>query len=166
MSKQIQFRRGTATEHATFTGANGEITVDTTNKTLRVHDGTTTGGTILAKQSDIPDIANADYVVESQSPTADNNYTWYRKYKSGWVEQGGDNMVQTITLPVEMADNKYHIQITGTCMSAANNVYVFGWRDVTTTGFISQGNVLNSSGGSAVANTAEKFWRVCGFAKS
>ncbi|MBP9999681.1 MAG: hypothetical protein KBT14_03260, partial [Proteobacteria bacterium] len=30
-----------------------------------------------------------DYVVESQTPTAENNYTWYRKYKSGWVEQGG-----------------------------------------------------------------------------
>lgn len=30
-----------------------------------------------------------DYVVESQSPTAENGYTWYRKYKSGWIEQGG-----------------------------------------------------------------------------
>ena len=57
MSKQIQFRRGTETEHATFTGANGEITVDTTNKTLRVHDGETAGDTVLAKQSEIPDSA-------------------------------------------------------------------------------------------------------------
>lgn len=30
-----------------------------------------------------------DYVIESQFPTAENNYTWFRKYKSGWVEQGG-----------------------------------------------------------------------------
>lgn len=30
-----------------------------------------------------------DYVIETQAPTAENNYTWYRKYKSGWVEQGG-----------------------------------------------------------------------------
>ncbi|MBO4672683.1 MAG: hypothetical protein J5608_03465, partial [Alphaproteobacteria bacterium] len=30
-----------------------------------------------------------DYVIESQNPTAENNYTWYRKYKSGWIEQGG-----------------------------------------------------------------------------
>ena len=48
MAKQLQLRRGTATEHGTFTGANGEVTVDTTNKTLRVHDGTTAGGTQLA----------------------------------------------------------------------------------------------------------------------
>lgn len=48
MAKQLQLRKGTATEHNTFTGANGEVTVDTTNKTLRVHDGTTAGGTRLA----------------------------------------------------------------------------------------------------------------------
>lgn len=36
MAKQLQLRKGTATEHNTFTGANGEVTVDTTNKTLRV----------------------------------------------------------------------------------------------------------------------------------
>ena len=54
MSRQIQFRRGTATEHENFIGAMGEITVDTTNKTLRVHDGETAGGTALARQSDVP----------------------------------------------------------------------------------------------------------------
>lgn len=29
-----------------------------------------------------------DYVVEWKSPTADDP-TWFRKYKSGWLEQGG-----------------------------------------------------------------------------
>ena len=48
MAIQLQLRKGTATEHDTFTGANGEVTVDTTNKTLRVHDGSTVGGTRLA----------------------------------------------------------------------------------------------------------------------
>ena len=53
MSRQIQIRRGTAAEHENFTGAIGEITMDTTNKTLRVHDGETAGGTALAKSSDM-----------------------------------------------------------------------------------------------------------------
>ena len=48
MAKQLQLRRGSSAEHDTFTGANGEVTVDTTNKTLRVHDGVTVGGTMLA----------------------------------------------------------------------------------------------------------------------
>ncbi len=56
MSRQVQIRRGSATAHTNFTGAIGEITMDTTNKTLRVHDGITPGGTILAKQSEIPEI--------------------------------------------------------------------------------------------------------------
>ena len=48
----VQLRRGTDTEHSSFTGAEGEVTVDTTNDTLRVHDGTTAGGIRLAKLSE------------------------------------------------------------------------------------------------------------------
>ena len=44
MAKQVQFRRGTDTDNNAFTGAVGEITVDTTNNQLRIHDGTTAGG--------------------------------------------------------------------------------------------------------------------------
>lgn len=47
MAKVIQFRRGTTAENNVFTGAEGEITVDTTTKTLVVHDGTTPGGNRL-----------------------------------------------------------------------------------------------------------------------
>ncbi|MBR6010704.1 MAG: hypothetical protein IKP35_04820 [Alphaproteobacteria bacterium] len=50
-----QIRRGTAAENDAFTGAIGEVTMDTTNKTLRVHDGETLGGTILAKKSQTTD---------------------------------------------------------------------------------------------------------------
>jgi hypothetical protein len=51
MSKQVKIRRGTAAEHATFTGVVGEVTVDTTNKTVRVHDGSTAGGNPVALAS-------------------------------------------------------------------------------------------------------------------
>ena len=44
MAKQLQLRRGTTTEHNTFTGAQGELTYDTTRKQLMVHDGSTVGG--------------------------------------------------------------------------------------------------------------------------
>ena len=45
---QIQYRRGSQAQNDAFTGALGEITVDTTNRTLRVHDGTTSGGSNIA----------------------------------------------------------------------------------------------------------------------
>ena len=63
MAKQLQLRKGTATEHDTFTGANGEVTVYTTNKTLRVHDGSTVGGTRLATLT-------GDLVPAAQLPSA------------------------------------------------------------------------------------------------
>jgi hypothetical protein len=53
MAKQVQLRRGTTSEHSTFTGAVGEVTVDTTKDTLVVHDGSTTGGIPLARQSSV-----------------------------------------------------------------------------------------------------------------
>ena len=44
MTTQVQFRKGTTAEHAIFTGANAEITVDTEKKTAVVHDGSDVGG--------------------------------------------------------------------------------------------------------------------------
>ena len=41
---QIQYRRGSDSQNDAFTGALGEITVDTTNDIIRVHDGSTAGG--------------------------------------------------------------------------------------------------------------------------
>lgn len=46
----IQFRRGTTTQHSSFTGLVGEVTVDTDKKTLVVHDGSTTGGYPLMRE--------------------------------------------------------------------------------------------------------------------
>lgn len=60
-----------------------------------------------------------DYIVEKLEPTSANNYTWYRKYKSGWVEQGQArydltrNTTTAVTLPIEMADTSYTGQISG-----------------------------------------------------
>jgi hypothetical protein len=56
MATQVQTRRGTTTEHNSFTGANGELTVDTTKKTVVVHDGSTAGGAPLLRQdmSNVP----------------------------------------------------------------------------------------------------------------
>jgi hypothetical protein len=41
---QVQFRRGTTVQHSTFTGALGEVTLDTDKDTLIIHDGSTAGG--------------------------------------------------------------------------------------------------------------------------
>ena len=49
---QVKLRRGTTAQHAGFTGAEGEVTVDTDKETLVVHDNATAGGHELRKKSD------------------------------------------------------------------------------------------------------------------
>ena len=56
MAKRLQLRRGTTAQTNAFTGAVGEVTVDTDKKTVVVHDGTTVGGTVLAKVSEVPSL--------------------------------------------------------------------------------------------------------------
>ena len=51
MTSQVQFRKGTDSQSNAFTGALAEVTVDTTTKTLRVHDGATPGGSELVNLS-------------------------------------------------------------------------------------------------------------------
>ena len=53
MATQVQFRRGTSAETASFIGANGEVTVDTTKKTCVVHDAVQAGGYPLMLESEL-----------------------------------------------------------------------------------------------------------------
>lgn len=48
---QVQLRRGTATQVAAFTGAQGEPIVDLTNMRLVLQDGSTPGGFAQASQA-------------------------------------------------------------------------------------------------------------------
>lgn len=50
MATRLQIRQGTNTENDNFTGAPGELTFDTTNKEIRIHDGTTQGGITIANK--------------------------------------------------------------------------------------------------------------------
>jgi hypothetical protein len=51
MSTALKLRRGTTAQHSTFTGAEGEVTVDTTKDTVVVHDGSTAGGFPLLREN-------------------------------------------------------------------------------------------------------------------
>ena len=55
MPTQVQFRRGTTSQNDSFTGANGEISVDTNLDQLRLHDGFTAGGFKVGRGVDVDD---------------------------------------------------------------------------------------------------------------
>ena len=50
MAKLLKLRRGTTSQHNSFTGAEGEVTIDTTKDTAVVHDGAQAGGRPLARE--------------------------------------------------------------------------------------------------------------------
>jgi len=55
MSIEVQIRRGTDAENATFVGAEGELVYTTDTKDLYVHDGSTAGGTVVGSLTGIAD---------------------------------------------------------------------------------------------------------------
>lgn len=108
-------------------------------------------------------------VVEFQEPTADNGYTWYRKYADGWVEQGGripGNIGGTynVSMPVEMADTNYNFIGTG-YKDSNDNGFVAACIDtsnMSTTGFrVYTRYTINGSTGSPSQGGQ---WQVSGMA--
>ena len=60
MSTQLQLRRGNSTATASFTGAEGEVTINTTDKAVVVHDGITAGG-FEAARIDLNNVLDATF---------------------------------------------------------------------------------------------------------
>jgi len=98
--------------------------------------------------------SGADVVIEYQLPTAANNYTWYRLYKSGWVEQGGwlsytsSSYVATISLIKEMKNTSYQVT-RDTVMSASASpsyyyVQAIRSQNKTTTSFEIQTDIIGN----------------------
>lgn len=86
----------------------------------------------LQTKVDLPDGVSqtqCDFVIEWKAPTSADP-TWYRLYKSGWVEQGGwtsnagvtsGGWTKTINLLIPMSDTNYHIMRTADKNSIAND---------------------------------------------
>src|SRR6056300_1162838 len=110
MPTQIQFRRGTTSQHSTFTGAVGEMTIDTDKDTAIVHDGATAGGYELLR-ADLNNLSNPQFTgtgsigiptgTTAQRPTSPsigdfrynttlNSMEWYNTdgTSSGWLSWG------------------------------------------------------------------------------
>jgi hypothetical protein len=155
MSIEIKFRRGTSTEHNSFTGANGEITVDTTIKTLRVHDGVTAGGIRLAKFSDLSDAANLEYVTTNIVPASNvsldlgtSERAWRDLYLSGNTITLGDSTISTDAGSVSFQDTDgQQVQISASTvkLGSGNTAIILG---------SSSGNLSINGGDVTLANVS------------
>lgn len=111
------------------------------------------------------DTSVSDVVIAWQVPTEENGYTWYRKYASGWVEQGG--MVTnpntsgtqniTVSMPVEMANLNYNFVCSAGYLGNDADNYGQGRQSWTTTDFVL---TMVSAGYGTNKNLA--WWQVSG----
>jgi hypothetical protein len=123
MSQQLQLRRGTGTQITGFTGAQGEVVVDTSNNRMVVNDGLTVGGFPAAKLSEVItnarfSVGDVDYTVSTldrlvayTSITAARNVTLPQAstYPGGTTltvvdESGSCSATNTITLTAHSGD--------------------------------------------------------------
>jgi hypothetical protein len=104
MATILQLRRGTTVQHSTFTGAVGEVTVDTTKDTVVVHDGTTAGGKPLATEA----------YVTSAIQTKDN---------SDEITEGSTNLYFTTTRARDAFSASTGISITSGAISTSITQY-------------------------------------------
>lgn len=83
MSTALQLRRGTTSQHTSFTGLSGEVTVDSTKHTVVVHDGTTAGGYPLLRQ-DISNLENATIGISKLNVTGTPSGATYLRGDGTW----------------------------------------------------------------------------------
>ena len=149
----------TSLSNLTATGK-ANVSAQGTYDSGKTYTAGTVGAAIAGK------VTKGHEVIAFQAPTAQNNYTWYRKYADGWVEQGG---VATTTntstptqcnLPVTMANTTYQ-----TSISIYNgSSYWASWgldTNTRTTNTVTLSGYLNAAGDAAALPV---FWEVKGMA--
>jgi len=106
MAKLLKLRRGTTTQHSSFTGAEGEVTVDTSKDTAVVHDGTQAGGRPLARE-DLNNVAANTVRDKVNAATDSNTFTDADHSKLNGIEASAtaDQTAAEIRSLVESASN-------------------------------------------------------------
>ena len=127
MATQVQFRRGTTGEHSAFTGAVGEVTVDTEKKVVCIHDATTAGGFPLLRE----DFSNSNLSLGSLSSCA---LKFLNDPDTGIMSTGQDQ-IQLVTGGVA----RLTIDSSGT-ITIPSNLIVSG--NLTVTGELDSGNQI------------------------
>lgn len=94
MATQLQVRRGTTSELQSFTGAEGEITVDTDKDTVVVHDGSTAGGHPLLRADAALGFTLTEHFVTSGTYTKTGKTGLKRIRVEAWGGGGGGGMGQ------------------------------------------------------------------------
>jgi hypothetical protein len=146
MAKQVQLRRGTTSQHGSFTGAVGELTVDTDKDTGVIHDGSTAGGRALARE-DLNNVSaiNATKIADGSVTSTEFQYistlssnaqtqldakAVLTSAQEFTAQQNFNNTTLTFDAPSQMVDGAFYSLIIiqdGTGSRTASWNTVFKW---------------------------------------
>ena len=106
MAKLLKLRRGTTSQHSSFTGAEGEVTIDTTKDTAVVHDGSQAGGRPLARE-DLSNVSANNVRDLVENATNSNTFNDADHSKLNGIESGAtaDQTAAEIRALVQSASN-------------------------------------------------------------
>jgi hypothetical protein len=157
MTKQVQLRRGTTAEHEVFTGAEGELTIDTTRDIAIVHDGVTVGGhELVGVAATGQTIVNKDGIAIGSSTLVPGSQLTVQgnTYVSGGSTVGG-NLLVSGNISVEGISSFVGINTTRgvTIGSGSTDLTVVGNARITDT--LSVGNATITLNGNTNTITAE-----------
>jgi len=144
-TKRVQLRKGTEQEHASFTGALAEVTVDTDKSVIRVHDGLTTGGFEVSK---------ARYTLISSSTTLKANTKYHVDTSSSEY---------SVTLPTLINTGDYISLFDSKSFWSINNLIVVTQNNQkfkNASGLIDAPLVCDVSGASVELIWEGTYWRV------
>ena len=113
---QVQFRKGTTTDHAQFTGANAEITVDTKKKTAVVHDGNDVGGYELqrARWEHVNSNKQLDCGLRYLLDTSGSALSLTMPYEQNGVVPHVGDMIEVVDFKATWAINNVTLTASGT----------------------------------------------------
>jgi hypothetical protein len=157
MPTQLQFRRGTTAQNNAFTGAAGEISIDTDLNTMRVHDGSTAGGQTLPTLTATQTFTNKTLTSPTITGTGAIAGTFTGNI-TGDVTGNADTATTATALATARA-----IQVSGAVTGTANfdgsaaiNIVTTNTADptITLTGAVTGSGTLTNLGDVSIATTA------------
>lgn len=108
-TRRVLFKRGTAAQNNVYLGSSGEVTIDVTNKSIRIHDGVTLGGVRTISHTEL----TSQFTTHASSTDHDARY---------YIKSEIDDFF------AGLAAEGFDPQNTPLLIDALN----FGWRDLTT----------------------------------
>jgi hypothetical protein len=135
--RRLQLRRGNSTAISSYTGAAGELVVNTTNWSLRLHDGSTVGGYVVGGGGGTlySDSNVFSYLTNTSTTLTSLRVTTAAIAQINGTNPGSELVIQTGGLNNFNFRSSGNLEVPGSIIPTANVAYSLGnithqWRDL------------------------------------